>query len=316
MGIGAGVGVLELPGPDRSAHILAVDDDPAVRQWLVRVLEPRGFEVSVAADGREALAVLERELPDLILTDVHMPDIDGYRLVTRVRMDTRLSHIPVILISGSDESPFKVLGLDCGANDYITKPVDSAELLARVRAQLRQLRTYAALEKQALIDDLTGVFNRRGVIEALTRALARWRRCPSPLSVLVADINAFKRINDTLGHIAGDAVLREVAAALADVVRVSDTVGRLGGDEFLLVLPDTSVAEADQIRSRACAAASLNAPDRSVGRVSIAAGIAVAGPDTPHIDALIDAADRDMYAHKRASNVRSGRAPPSPIGSW
>jgi diguanylate cyclase (GGDEF)-like protein len=296
----AGAAAIVLSGPARSAHILVVDDDPHARAWFAGVLAPYGFDVSVAADGPEALAMIERETPDLILSDIHMPGVDGFDLVARIRSDERSAHVPVIFVSGSGEAPFKVHGLDCGANDYLTKPVDSAELLARVRAQLRLLRTYSVLREQAVVDVLTGQLNRRGVMQVLTHAFEQRRHQVSPLSVMVVDIDSFKDINDTFGHAMGDTVLRDVASSLADVVRIADTVGRLGGDEFVIVLPNTDAREAARIRARACMAVSLFAPDPSVGTLSISAGIATSGPTTQSLGQLMDAADHDMYRHKRA----------------
>ena len=304
--------------PAQAIPVLARRTEDASRVLIVG-LEPslvsRQYEVVTARDGVRALSMLATSYPDLVISDIHLPKLgDGIEFVSTIRADRRLAHVPVIFVSGPGSAPFKVLGLDAGANDFIISPVDSAELDARVRSQLRQSRAYTHLERQTLIDDLTGVYNRRGTLLALDQAFARWRRTGHPLAVLLVDVDDFKQINDTLGHLSGDAVLRDVAGALSESVRITDTVGRLGGDEFLVVLPDTPREVAELIAKRAADAARGISPERDAVSVSIGVGCADAGNES--IAALIEAADRDMYRAKRSSAHTRRALVPVVVGPW
>jgi diguanylate cyclase (GGDEF)-like protein len=283
------------------AHVLVVDDEPASRSGLATLLSQAGYLVTCAASGEEALEALRHEPFDAVLSDVSMPGLDGYGLTSALRQDPETHDLPILLISADAASSRQVRGLDRGADDFIEKPVDVDALLARLRARLRGARERAALRKQSRYDALTGVLNRRGIEAELQRELLRMRRTRSPVSVLLIDVDDFKRINDTFGHQAGDEALRAVAQALVRVVRVTDRVARIGGDEFLVVLPDTPEAQAQALLARLQRffAASPPRPKNAATLVRVSAGAASAAPGETDVEALIGRADAAMYVDKQ-----------------
>jgi diguanylate cyclase (GGDEF)-like protein len=283
------------------ARILVVDDEAPSREGLARLLRQAGYEVSCAADGRQALAAARSQRFDAVLSDVTMPGLDGYALTAALRQDAETRDVPILLISADATSARQVQGLDRGADDFVEKPIDVDALLARLRARLRVAREQAALRQQSHHDPLTGVFNRRGIEAELRRELLRMRRTRSPVSVLLLDVDDFKRINDTFGHAAGDEALRCVADALTRVVRVTDRVARIGGDEFLVVLPDTPSARAEALLARVKRHFDVSPPrpENAATLVRVSAGAATAATGEVDIDALIGRADAAMYADKR-----------------
>lgn len=266
-----------------------VEDDPDARDALRVILEHEGYRVSVAGDGAEALEVFSREPPELVISDVSMPRTDGLALVSRLReAGPAERYVPVILISADDAIERRVTGLDLGADDYLTKPIQLNELLARVRVHLRQANRYSALQQRAVVDELTGVLNRRGIVGQLEREIARADRGGGPLSLLFFDLDDFKRVNDEFGHQAGDAILQQTAYALSAGVRLGDWVGRLGGDEFVVVAPDCPPEAAHALAARLRAALQTRA---SVGVAAHQFGESARD--------LLDRADAAMYANKR-----------------
>jgi len=236
---------------ERSPHykILIVDDHEDNIELLRARLEARGYEVQGANDGQAALDLVDRWCPDLILLDVMMPKMDGMEVVRRLKAKTdkkELPFIPVIMQTALDSTENKVEGLDAGADDYITKPINFAELEARVKALLRikQLQTEVEagraelsqlndkLREISLTDGLTGVENRRSLEERLKEQWSHSIRLHEPMSVVMCDIDKFKAVNDTYGHQAGDAVLKEIARLLKDEAREIDRVGRYGRAPF------------------------------------------------------------------------------------
>jgi two-component system cell cycle response regulator len=199
----------------------------------------------------------------------------------------------------------RIRGLDLGADDFVAKPVDFGELLARVRAHLRRAQERDELERRSLLDPLTGVLNRRGIAAELNRELHRARRSGAHLSVLMVDVDHFKALNDTHGHQAGDTVLRHVAGALVAAVRVADQVGRYGGDEFLVVLPDTDLEAATALATRLHA---VRLPRLALcgAELEVTASIGAAtllGDDT--VDSLVERADRQMYRVKKTGEMEA-----------
>jgi two-component system cell cycle response regulator len=233
-----------------------------------------------------------------------MPRGDGFHLVKRLRAGRATQHVPILLVSAIGAPDRRAAGIELGADDFLTKPVDVRELLARVRGHLRRAQDRARLERRALIDPLTGVLNRRGICEVLKRELGRALRTGGPLSVLVVDVDHFKAINDRYGHQAGDTVLRHVARTLNEAVRIADHVGRSGGDEFLVVLPDTDGAAALTLGGRLH---NLQLPPLAVEParevdVTISIGTATARPDDTS-DTLVERADREMYRVKKTGEL-------------
>jgi diguanylate cyclase (GGDEF)-like protein len=288
----------------QSQHILLVEDEAAARGAMAALLREEGYRVTAVIDGIEALDAVDREVPDLVISDVNMPRCDGFHLVRRLRDRPATAHVPIVLVSALAAPNRRVVGLDLGADDFVAKPIDFGELLARVRAHLRRAHERDDLERRAVIDGLTGILNRRGIAAVLQREIQRSRRSGTPLSVLMIDVDRFKKINDDHGHQAGDTVLRHVARSVADVVRVVDQVGRFGGDEFLVVLPDADASAAATLAGRLH---TLRLPPLAVGAdtevdVTISTGVATLRADDT-TDSLVERADRDMYRVKRTGEM-------------
>ena len=272
-----------------------VDDDDDGRDALAALLEAHGYGVMSARDGSEALRTTERDSPSLVISDVVMPFVDGFELVRKLRARATSADVPVILLTGHDETTRRVEGLDLGADDFLAKPVAPAELLARVRVHLRHAERRRELERRVHVDPLTEVLNRRGVMVTLSRELERSRRDGTPMSVLMLDVDRFKQLNDNHGHAAGDAVLRSIARRLSEAVRAVDLVGRLGGDEFVVVIPGGDEVAAAALADR-IALMRMGPVETDVDGVSAGAATLRAGET---IDDLLDRADRAMYRHKR-----------------
>jgi diguanylate cyclase (GGDEF)-like protein len=290
--------------PNGAEHILVVEDEPVAREALATLLGDEGYRVTAVRDGLAALDVVKHDPPALVLSDVRMPRADGFDLVRRLRARATTAHIPILLISALAAPERRVRGLDLGADDFLAKPVDFGELLARVRMHLRRVRERRELEQRALVDGLTGVLNRRGITIELEREIRAARHGGRNLCVLMVDIDAFKRLNDEHGHQAGDTALRHVANALVGAVRTVDRVGRYGGDEFLLVIPDTDpqalAALAGRLRTLRLPRLAVD-PEREVDlTISIGPACLHAGE---RMEDLIARADRAMYRVKRTGEL-------------
>ena len=311
---------------ERSPHykILIVDDHEDNIELLRARLEARGYEVQGANDGQAALDLVDRWCPDLILLDVMMPKMDGMEVVRRLKAKTdkkELPFIPVIMQTALDSTENKVEGLDAGADDYITKPINFAELEARVKALLRikQLQTEVEagraelsqlndkLREISLTDGLTGVENRRSLEERLKEQWSHSIRLHEPMSVVMCDIDKFKAVNDTYGHQAGDAVLKEIARLLKDEAREIDRVGRYGGEEFLMILPgtvlDAAVTFAERLREKV--ENHTFSYEGGTLRRTISCGVAAAPhPKVKDQEALVRAADDALYVAKETGRNR------------
>ena len=210
-----------------SPRILVVDNDEMSVELLVALLADDYPLISTAADGFEALAKVEPERPDLVLLDIMMPDLDGFEVCRRIKANPATAHIRVLMVTALNTVDDLVRGFEAGANDFITKPINEPALRARVYEQLRQKQDYERVREQALVDPLTGAFNRRYFDAHAPRLAARY-----PVAVLMIDVDNLKQINDARGHAIGDHVLRQVAYRVASALRPSDLVARLGADFF------------------------------------------------------------------------------------
>jgi len=210
-----------------SPRILVVDNDEMSVELLVALLADDYPLISTAADGFEALAKVEPERPDLVLLDIMMPDLDGFEVCRRIKANPATAHIRVLMVTALNTVDDLVRGFEAGANDFITKPINAPALRARVYEQLRQKQDYERVREQALVDPLTGAFNRRYFDAHAPRLAARY-----PVAVLMIDVDNLKQINDARGHAIGDHVLRQVAYRVASALRPSDLVARLGADFF------------------------------------------------------------------------------------
>jgi two-component system cell cycle response regulator len=296
--------------------VLVAENSDSIRAELLRQLGERGHRVAGAGDGEEALALVGRELPDVVLLDHELPGLDGMTVLDRLRADDRLAAVPVIMLTHSSDPELLVEALRRGAHDYLRKPFDPAELDARITAALRVKRLHDALldanrrlARQALTDDLTGLANRRHGAHQLEREIALGVRHGRLLALVRIDVDHFKAINDTHGHQAGDQVLAEVARRLAGAVRGGDELARWGGDEFVAILPGTDKPGALRAAERLRAAVSA-APVEAAGAtldVTVSVGWAHWAGDTP--DDLLARADRALYRAKDAG--RNAVFPPS-----
>jgi two-component system cell cycle response regulator len=302
------------PGARR---VLLAEDDPVARLLTARLLKKAGFEVVAVADGGAALQALRESYFPVVLTDWEMPVLDGLGVVAAIRGGDWPGYIFTILLTGRDSRESVVAGLEAGADDYLTKPVDEAELLARMKTGWRiaelELRLRTAREealKLSVTDALTGVNNRRYLSDLLPGELTRARRFKRPLSVVMCDIDHFKRVNDTYGHPAGDAVLRAFAAMLVDRIRVDvDWLARFGGEEFVIVLPETELEGAVLVaeRLRASTAALEVRYDGQLLRVTSSFGVASGGPEWPEAvlaEQLLTQADLCLYLSKKRGRDR------------
>src|SRR5687768_14371424 len=227
--------------------VLVIEDHPDQRDLLAIVLQREGYRVITASNGLEALEKLETENVQIALSDIMMPKMDGFELIKRIRGNSTLKSIYLILITARIQEGDRVRGLDLGADDYITKPFSFSELLARVRVGSRVVQYQQHLEYQTQIDSLTGLFNRRAFEKKINEEFERSKRYEHPLSVIIFDIDNFKKINDTYGHHGGDATLVKISEILREKSRRSDFPSRFGGEEFVLVLPETDQDNAIQV---------------------------------------------------------------------
>ena len=230
--------------------VLIIEDHPDQRDLLAIVLQREGYKVVTAANGLEALEKLNQDRVHIALSDIMMPKMDGFELINRIRSNSELRHIYIILITARIQEGDRVRGLDLGADDYITKPFSFSELLARVRVGSRVVQYQQHLEYQTQIDSLTGLFNRRAFEKKIGEEFERSKRYGHPLSVVILDIDNFKKINDTYGHHGGDAALVKISEILRDRSRRSDFPSRFGGEEFVLVLPETDQDSAIQVAKK------------------------------------------------------------------
>ena len=280
--------------------VLVADDDEDIRRLVALRLGQAGLRVALAANGDEALALAQSERPDLLLLDVSMPGRDGYAVCAALA-ELETTPPPVIFLTAHGHVAARVRGLEAGAVDYVTKPFDAHELLARVRAALRTKAERDELERAALLDRLTGLPNRRALDARLEEAVAAAVRFDRALACTLLDVDDFKRINDACGHAAGDAVLAEVASRLHAAARASDVVARYGGDEFVVVLDgagrDAALRAAERLRRAVCEH-EVPIPGGARVPVSISVGVALHEPGmTPAT--LCAAADLALYAAKR-----------------
>jgi len=295
-------------------NVLIADDEVLSRRLLQVSLSHAGYNVEMAANGAEALRALQAPgCPRLAVLDWMMPEMDGLEVCRAVRKLEREAYIYIILLTAKEQQDEIVEGLEAGADDYITKPFDLHELKARLRAGRRILELQEQLVSardelrvRATHDSLTGLWNREAILEMLAAEVARSYREGRRVSVALGDLDYFKRINDVHGHLAGDAVLREVAKRMQDAVRVYDYVGRYGGEEFLIVSPGCGLSEAldqaDRLR-RAVASQPIAVPSCNLP-VTMSMGVAALSAEAEGPRDLLRAADEALYAAKKNGRNR------------
>ncbi len=294
-------------------RILIADDDLVSRRLLERTLVSQGHEVTAVGDGLAAIAaLLAPDAPKLAILDWMMPGATGLEVCRQIR--TRPTpYVYVLLLTARGRREDVVTGLDAGADDFLTKPFDALELRARLRPGERivdlqegLIRAREELRELAIHDSLTGLWNRGMVLDQLGRELNRSRREGKALAVAIADLDHFKKVNDTFGHAAGDAVLREAAVRMRSAIRDCDFMGRYGGEEFLLVLPGcdeiTGPMVAERVRSRV--ADDPVQAGEALLPVTTSIGLAFTQASRVGPDALVVAADEALYRAKAAGRNR------------
>jgi len=296
-------------------RILVAEDDRASRCLMEVTLRKWGHDIVLAVDGEEALAALRRDDgPKLALLDWMMPGLDGLEVSRRIRATTGGEYIYIILVTAKSRKQDMLDGLEAGADDYVTKPVYSRELRVRLRAGERILNLQSeliaareSLREQATHDSLTRLWNRRAILDILSREVSRSAREDTSLGVIMADVDHFKAVNDGYGHSVGDHVLMEIAQRLHMALRPYDMVGRYGGEEFLMIVPrcDTTFAAYVADRLRSAVAVDPFCADGHELPVTASFGVAAArGLVDPSGQSLIQAADGALYAAKDAGRNR------------
>jgi len=295
--------------------VLVAEDSIVVRSVLCTHLREEGYDVVEAEDGPAAIERCRCSPPDAILLDIEMPGLDGHQVLACLKEEETLRDIPVVFLTGRTGRDDMITGLRAGAHDYLKKPFEAAELLARVAAAVRvkrlqdQLRERnEELDRLGRVDGLTGVYNRRHLEEQLHQHHLAALRRGRPLTVVMLDLDRFKAINDTYGHAAGDAVLCEVAHRLQRVVRAHDVVGRWGGEEFVLVLPDTDTPGAAALVDRLCPLMADTPVDTGEHLLAVTmSGGYASGYDKPEV--LTRRADSALYRAKAEGRNRILRDP-------
>ncbi|HEX7011458.1 MAG TPA: diguanylate cyclase [Steroidobacteraceae bacterium] len=297
-------------------RILLVDDEPTQRLIVARLLKRAGYEVETAANGREALDMLQSGDFQLLITDWEMPQMDGIALCGALRSMPGKGYTYTILLTARDAIEHVVEGLRAGADDYLTKPVVEAELVARLNTGRRIVTLERSLRaaneenrRLSITDALTGAYNRRYLMEQLPREIERAARYGRQLSVIMCDVDHFKKINDSHGHLVGDEMLKWFVGKLRSGVRACDWVARYGGEEFLIVLPETNVDQAATAAEHLRAQVAGSSIPLEGLELSVTASFGVCGwknsvPQGASLDTLIARCDEGVYASKSAGRDR------------
>ena len=303
------------PGPACN-RVLVAEDDPMFRKNLRVWLEQWGNEVTVAEDGGTAWSILQQSgAPQLLILDWMMPGIDGVELCSMVRRRDSSPYQYILLVTARDDKHDLIRGLEAGADDYLSKPFDRNELRARLRTggrilslQEEQRKAREHLQFLATHDELTALWNRRAILDLFLREWELALRAEKTIGVMMMDVDRFKIINDTYGHLSGDAVLREIARRIQETLRASDLAGRYGGEEFIVLLPESDVEQVQACAERfrlAVADTPILAPQAPL-EVTISAGTAVIDPRLHSEREALAAADSALYKAKNAGRNRVG----------
>ena len=285
-------------------RILVIDDELAIHMLVKTRLADENAEVHTALGGLSGLDAATALMPDLILLDVEMPDLHGFDVCRQLKANSATQNIQIIFLSADSSTAQKTAGLDLGAVDYIAKPFEPAELRARVRASLRTKSLMDMLSTRALIDGLTGLWNRAFLQERLDSELARCRRYGSDLSLVLLDIDRFKSINDRYGHPFGDTVLCEVAATLAAGCREEDSVCRYGGEEFAIIASGSPMTGSLVLAERLRGAIERMTLTVAEVPVIVTASFGVASASTDSSVGLMERVDRALYHAKQTGRNR------------
>ncbi len=319
-------------------RILIAEDDSFTMRLMEKYLAARGYEVLKAGNGREAFQMVLEHAPPIVITDWMMPEMCGVELCRALRTQEGVGSVYIVLVTAHSDTERLIEAFEAGADEFLAKPINRQELMARLRAAERILRLEEDLSKRmreihclnaemamannklaaandklfcmATTDELTRLMNRREALNRLEQQWSHWQRHGRPFSVIMLDLDAFKRVNDTLGHAAGDHVIEQTARVLRQAVRASDIACRIGGEEFLVIC-----TEADELGGLACAehirealAAYEFCYNGTRFQVTASLGVAQADRDMSTTDELLHAADEALYASKRSGRNRATAA--------
>jgi two-component system cell cycle response regulator len=299
-----------------SISVLVIDDSDKIRVEIIRILREVDLfdDYREARDGIEGFKALISTKADLIICDLEMPRMDGFKFMNLVNSRQDLRGIPIILLTGRGDRDLKIKGLEQGACDYVTKPFDAGELVARVKVQLKikflqdeLKRSNELLKELSNTDPLTHLHNRRYLTEVLGREIQRAERNKEFLTLIILDIDHFKRVNDTYGHQNGDVVLVAVAEVIRTGLRGYDLAARYGGEEFMLVLPDTSLSGGVTVAERLRGAVQTFSFSPPLDNLAVTVSLGVAtfpSALVDSIDSLIEQADEALYRAKQNGRNR------------
>lgn len=288
---------------DSKAIVLLVDDVASNIHSLATILEDN-YAIKVATSGKRALELTCSEpMPDLILLDIEMPLMDGYEVLKKLKADTRTKHIPVIFVTASTQTEDEQKGLELGAVDYITKPLRPAIVQARVRTQITIKLQQDELVRMALRDKLTGLYNRHYLTEMSRLMFANARRHEESMSIIMCDLDNFKSVNDTYGHLKGDKVLQQMGSILLKEQRSEDFVARYGGEEFLLVLGKCNAKNAKEKAEKIRIALA----EQQIDGIKVTASFGVAQLSKQHVNfnSLLQDADTALFKAKETGRNKT-----------
>jgi diguanylate cyclase (GGDEF)-like protein len=295
---------------ERGTDICVIEDDADQRRLLVRQLRGWKYTVVEAESGKQGLRLIYKYRPRVLLCDIVLPDLNGIQICRQVRADPTLDGVFVVLATAFDREHPKSKVLSAGADEYLRKPYDLAELQARIRSGLRFNRLQERLERAALIDGLTGLWNHTQFRELLGREFLRTRRYGGCVSLLMLDLDHFKAVNDAFGHETGNRVLVATARHLRASVRETDIVARYGGEEFAVICPETNLEEATQLAERIRKLFPRRVRSARHPQLTVRVSAGVAGSEDPRVNSvgdLITLGDRALYCSKREGRNRVTR---------
>jgi diguanylate cyclase (GGDEF)-like protein len=285
-------------------RVLIIDDDPLIASLVGSLLSDDPIELIFACGGEAGLIAAEQQQPDLILLDVEMPGVDGFEICRRLKSNRATVALPIVFLTGAASIEQKILGWELGAADYVLKPFEPAELRARVRSSLRTKALVDMLGRKALLDGLTGLYNRAYFDQRLAQSLAMHRRTGHPFACMLIDVDHFKSVNDRFGHPFGDRVLTGVGAALKSGCRQEDVVCRYGGEEFVVLTPGALRCGTGILAERLRVSVEQIPFSHEGQPVRVTCSIGVSDSTVQAPDDVVGSADRCLYQAKHAGRNR------------
>jgi len=303
---------------NESFPILLAEDNPISRKMLEKILVQEGFSVTAVENGKEALAKFEEDFFPIVLTDWLMPEMEGPQLCQAIRNENPKGYVYIVLLTAKDSLDDIISGLEAGADDYLTKPANRSELIARLKNGPRILELEKSLKEAneeirilSITDPLTGIYNRGYLNERLPQEIKRSIRYKRSLSIVLSDLDHFKQVNDQYGHVAGDAVLKGFVGCVVDSIRDQiDWTARYGGEEFLIVLPETDFDGAMHLseRLRQVVSNTVFRVDNQEIQISASFGVSGFSPEalSPHLSAMdmLKSVDKNLYKAKQGGRNR------------